>query len=76
MREKKELEEHKKFEKMRLQYEKRGRRRSVRLVENAGTNAADDADACAETQKASGQNQRQIAAKFTYEKKRTTLDLI
>ena len=36
MREKKELDNHKKCEKMPLQYEKRGRRRSARLAKMLG----------------------------------------
>ena len=63
LREKRALKENRKFEKMRLQYEKTGRR-SARLAKNS----AADADTCAEDmQMGSAQDKGQMAVKFKYE---------
>ena len=63
LREKRALKENRKFEKMRLQYEKTGRR-SARLAKNS----AADTDTCAEDmQMGSAQDLGQMAVKFKYE---------
>ena len=63
LREKRALEENRKFEKMRLQYEKTGRK-NARLARNS----AADTDTCAEDmQMGSAQDLGQMAVKFKYE---------
>ena len=63
LREKRALQENKRFEKMRLQYEKAGRK-TARLARNS----AADIDTCAEdTQMGSAQDGGQMAVKFRYE---------
>ena len=62
LREKRALEENRRFEKMRLQYEKAGR--NAKLTRNS----AADTDTCAEdTQMGSAQDVGQMAVKFRYE---------
>ena len=63
LREKRALQENKRFEKMKMQYEKAGRK-TARLARNS----AADTDTCAEdTQMGSAQDGGQMAVKFRYE---------